>query len=441
MPTFGGISPAASSGLAALAPHAAAGVSNSAGPVEDSQEAPTPVSLYVHVPFCVSKCAYCDFYSEAAVDPARYAQFVDAVLFEAGHWSHYDLLDDVPTIYIGGGTPTIMGDELVRLVEGLMQTVRLRPGAEVTVETNPETTDIQMVARLVEAGVNRFSIGVQSFDDSVLRTLGRCHDVAQTQRALQALRESDIPFSIDLICGVPGQTFPSWEATLEQAVASGARHASVYPLAVEPGTPLEAAVLEGRTPAPDPDVAADMMLAAEVALTVGGMPRYEVANYAQPGHEARHNLVYWTGGAYLGVGPHAASMLPYPLYEAVAAGEGWEVAAPDAAHVPARARFTREVTLAEYLRYPLRRPEPLELLTAPDAAREDVMLGLRLTAGVLASQVDAAGLGGVLQDLAEQGLVELGADDSGDLRWATTQAGWLLGNQVFGAVWAGPEGS
>ena len=194
-------------------------------------------------------------------------------------------------------------------------------------------------------------------------------------------------------------------------------------------------------PAPDPDVAADMMLAAEVALTVRGMPRYEVANYAQPGHEARHNLVYWTGGAYLGVGPHAASMLPYPLFERVAAGEGWVVPTGDANHEPARARFTREVAVGEYVRYPLKRPEPFELLTAQETAREDVMLGLRLAAGVLASQADAAGLGDVLQGLSEQGLVALGVDDSGDLRWATTQAGWLLGNQVFGAVWPGPEGS
>ena len=422
MPTSGGIDPAPSSGPAARAAEAAA--------------PPLPVSLYVNVPFCVSKCSYCDFYSEVG-ESRRSAQFVDAVLFEAGHWSHYDLLDDVPTLYIGGGTPTLLGDELVRLVEGLRGTARLRSDAEITVETNPETTDIELIARLVEAGVNRFSLGVQSFDDAVLRTLGRCHDSAQTQRALQALRESGMPFSIDLICGVPGQSYESWDATLESAVASGARHVSVYPLTVEDGTPLAASVREGTVSTPDPDVAADMMLAAEVALTVAGMPRYEVANYAQPGHEARHNLVYWTGGAYLGLGPHASSMLPFPVYERVADGEGWATPAFTGETATARARFTREAPLLAYLRHPLERPEPLELLTAQEAAREDVMLGLRLVAGVPGRQAEAAGVGGVLRDLAEQGLVMLTTDDADLERWCTTQRGWLLGNQVFGAVWSG----
>jgi oxygen-independent coproporphyrinogen-3 oxidase len=361
---------------------------------------------------------------------------VDAALFEAGHWSHYDLLDDVPTMYLGGGTPTALGPELVRLVRGLRGTARLRADAEITVETNPETTDVDLVARLVEAGVNRFSLGVQSFDDSVLVALGRCHDAAQTEQALQALRGSGAPFSIDLMCGVPGQTYESWDATLEQAVASGARHVSVYPLTVEEGTPLHAAVSDGRMPAPDPDVAADMMLAAEVALAAAGMPRYEVANYAQPGHEARHNLVYWSGGAYLGVGPHAASMLPYPLFQRIAEGEGWAMPAPG--DEPAvRARFTRVTSLDAYVRRPLARPEPVETLTGPEAAREDVMLRLRLTAGVTAAQAESAGVDQVLRDLAEQGLVVLGADDEGVSRWSTTQNGWLLGNRVFGAVWAG----
>jgi putative oxygen-independent coproporphyrinogen III oxidase len=397
--------------------------------------APLPVSLYVHVPFCVSKCAYCDFYSEAG-ESRRYAQYVDAALFEAGHWSHYDLLDDVPTLYFGGGTPTALGQELVRLVRGIRETASLRPDAEVTVETNPETTEPQLIADLVEAGVTRFSLGVQSFDDAVLATLGRCHDSATTLVALETLRAAGVPFSIDLICGVPGQSFESWEADLEQAVASGARHVSVYPLAVEEGTPMAAAVASGGLPAPDPDAAADMMLAAEIALTTAGMPRYEVANYAQPGHEARHNLVYWTGGAYLGIGPHAASMLPHPLFARLADGEGW-TRGETAAAAPARARFTRVTTLEAYLRTPLARPEPVESLSEAEAMREDVMLGLRTTAGVDATVVEAAGLTAVLSGLRDQGLVALQRDAEGVERWRTTQRGWLLGNQVFGAVWSG----
>ena len=393
----------------------------------------TPVSLYVHVPFCLSKCAYCDFYSEVG-ELRQHARFVDAALFEAGHWSHYGLLDDVPTLYVGGGTPTVLGVELVRLVRGLAETARLRADAEVTVETNPEVTDATLVAELIDAGVNRFSLGVQSFDDEVLRTLGRCHDAARAREATRVLREAGVAFSIDLICGVPGQSAESWEATLEEAVSCGARHVSVYPLSIEPGTPMASAVEAGRMAEPDSDVAADMMLAAEVALAVAGMPRYEVASYAQPGREARHNIVYWTGGAYLGVGPHAASMLPVDAFERVAAGEGWTV--PDGGGVvAARVRFTRTTTLEQYLRHPLARPEPLELLSAAAAAREDVMLELRLTLGVGAEKAAAAGVTEALADLAEEGLVTLDPDPDGVARWRTTQRGWLLGNRVFGAVW------
>jgi oxygen-independent coproporphyrinogen-3 oxidase len=396
--------------------------------------APTPVSLYVHVPFCVSKCAYCDFYSLPGGTAEQYVRFVDAILFEAGHWSHYDLLDDVPTMYLGGGTPTVLGPELVRLVQGLRQTAVLRPDAEITVETNPETTDEKLVAALVEAGVNRFSIGVQSFDDDVLRTLGRCHDAARASQALDVLRRADVSFSLDLICGVPGQTFTSWEDTLERAVASGARHVSVYPLSVEEGTPLAGAVADGRMSAPDPDVAADMMLAAEVALAAAGLHRYEVANYAQPGHESRHNTVYWTGGAYLGAGPHAASMLPYELYARVAEAEGWALPGEGTA---ARVRFVRECDVAGYVRRPLASPGTPEYLSAADAAREDVMLGLRLSEGVTVEEVSYAGVGAVLERLESLGLVRLTTGADGAQRWSTTQRGWLLGNEVFGAVWSG----
>lgn len=414
---------AASSGLALLAADAAGAAS-------------TPVSLYVHVPFCLSKCAYCDFYSETG-ESRRFSQFVDAVLFEAGHWSHYGLLDDVPTMYVGGGTPTVMGPELVRLVRGLGDTAHLRPDAEITVETNPETTDAALVAALVDAGANRFSIGVQSFDDSVLTTLGRCHDVASTARALDILRAARVSFSIDLICGVPGQSFESWDDTLEKAVNSGARHVSVYPLTVEDGTPLDAAIRDGRSAAPDPDVAAEMMLVAEVALSAAGLLRYEVANYAQPGHESRHNSVYWTGGAYLGVGPHAASMLPRNLYAPVGAGEGWGLPVTADGGEPARIRWTREVALADYVRDPLAAPAPMEALSGAEAAREDVMLGLRLTDGVPADQVQTAGVTRVLEQLEGRGLVRLGAGRDGLARWRTTQNGWLLGNEVFSSVWAG----
>jgi oxygen-independent coproporphyrinogen-3 oxidase len=319
-----------------------------------------------------------------------------------------------------------------------METARVRPGAEITVETNPETTDAALVASLVAAGVNRFSMGVQSFDDDVLRTLGRCHDAQRARDAIGVLRDSGADFSIDLICGVPGQSYASWDATLEEAVGCGARHFSVYPLQVEEGTPLDAAVRAGEVPAPDSDVAADMMLAAEVALAAAGTPRYEVASYAQPGHEARHNLVYWTGGSYLGVGPHAASMLMAGQYRRVAEAEGWVL--PSETDPPcARARFTREANLIDYVRHPLAAPGPVEFLDAAEVAREDAMLGLRMAAGITAAQAEAAGAIEALAGLAEEGLVRVVATQGGEARWSTTEQGWLLGNRVFEAVWTADD--
>lgn len=398
--------------------------------------APTPVSLYVHVPFCVSKCAYCDFYSLPGAD-ALAGPFVDAALVEVSGWARHGLLRDVPTLYVGGGTPTALGDDLLRLVQGIREIASLRADAEITVETNPETTDGAEIGALADAGVSRFSLGVQSFDDTVLRTLGRVHDAAKAQAAIEVLHAVGVPFSIDLMCGVPGQSFASWEATLEAAVASGARHVSVYPLTVEPGTPMAAAVETGRMHEPDEDIAADMMLAAEVALATAGLRRYEVANYAAPGRESRHNTVYWTGGAYLGMGPHAASMLPYQLYAAVASVEDWNLPVADGVERPVRARFSHEAGLEDYVRGPFVDPAPVELLSAAEAAREDVMLGLRLATGVSVASAKAAGVDAVLRRLAAEGLVEQVRGDDGVPRWRTTPRGWLLGNVVYGAVWAG----
>ena len=408
-----------------------------AGDDDAADVAPLTVALYVHVPFCLSKCAYCDFVS-AVSDDRWHAPFVDAILFSASHWASFGLLEDVPTLYFGGGTPTILGDELVRLVSGLRQIVELRDDAEITVETNPDTTTPALIADLVAAGVNRFSLGIQSFDDDVLSTLGRRHDAESARDAAAALAASGVPFSVDLICGVPGQSDDSWARSLAEAVRTGAGHVSVYPLTVEEGTPLAAAVAAGTVAEPDSDAAAAMMLAAQSALAQAGIERYEVANYARVGSEARHNTVYWTGGAYLGLGPSASSMLPATAYGQVAAAEGWPDAdaGSDADCAPAaRVRFTTTADTTAFLRRPLGAPSEVESLSAEETAREDVMLGMRLSQGVCATQVEAAGLLPVMESLADDGLVERVATDTD--RWRTTSRGWLMGNVVFGRLWAG----
>ncbi len=373
-----------------------------------------PVSLYAHLPFCLSKCAYCDFRSHVPEHAREQRDYVDALLEDARRWAARGLLADVPTLYVGGGTPTTLGDDLVRLVEGLRAVARLREDAEVTVETNPDVTTPALVHRLVEAGVNRFSMGVQSFDDGVLRTLGRRHDAGRAEQAAAVLRESGARFSLDLICGVPGQSEASWRDTVERAVATGAGHVSVYPLSVEEGTPLAASIASGALPPPGEDAAADMMLLAERVLEGAGLERYEVASYAREGERCRHNVVYWTGGAYLGLGDGASSMLPAALVAELGARR-LPVPHPGAA----RGRFVAD------------EPESVEFLTSAEAAREDVMLGLRLVEGVTAEQARAAGVEGALRQLADDALVE-----RANGRWRTTRRGWLLGNEVFGRVWA-----
>ncbi len=414
--------------------------------VEVEPQAPLPVGLYVHVPFCLSKCAYCDF--ESAVSDSRWhAPYVDAVLFAAAHWASYDLLADVPTLYFGGGTPTILDDELVRLVEGLREIATIRPGAEITVETNPDTTDATLIDALVAVGVNRFSLGVQSLDDSVLRTLGRRHSAADALLAAGVLASSGQAFSVDLICGVPGQSSRSWAETLGEALGTGAGHMSVYPLSIEDDTPLAQAIDAGKMSEPDPDEAAAMMQAAARMLGDVGLERYEVANYARPDAESRHNNSYWTGGPYLGIGPSAASMLPSDVFTSVADAEGWNrdarvedaaIASRDTdrdAQPAARTRFTTAPDTTAFIRQPLAAPADIERLTASEAAREDVMLGMRLTRGVSAEQVEAADLSEVLSGLAADGLVTLTPDQ----RWRVTERGWLLGNEVFGRIWQGAE--
>jgi oxygen-independent coproporphyrinogen-3 oxidase len=264
---------------------------------------------------------------------------------------------------------------------------------------------------------------VQAFDDRVLRFLGRRHDAKQARQALARVREVGVALSIDLMCGIPGQSAASWAESLEEALDAGAGHVSVYPLSIEEGTALAAAVSSGLVAEPDSDVAAEMMQAAEKRLAEAGLRRYEVASFALPGAEARHNSAYWTGASYMGIGPGAHGMLSAGVARTIGllgAGVGGDVA---------RVRYANESNPVGWLRG---EAGGIELLGAEEAAREDVMLGMRLVRGVPAVQVADAGLAEVLASLAEDGLAELV-----DARWRTTERGWLLGNEVFRRIWTG----
>ncbi len=387
-----------------------------------------PAHLYVHVPFCASKCDYCDFVSVAGAD----ADFVEVVFAgirtQVTTWARSGLEGVIETVYFGGGTPSLHPDQVVRTLAHIRETMIMHPQAEITVEANPDSLPGETARAFAAAGITRVSVGVQSFDDRVLRVLGRRHDAASAGRACKAVIDAGMDLSVDLMCGVPGQTITSWSETLSRGVATGAHHASVYPLTIEDATPMAVALSAGLLPEPNPDEAADMMVLAEESLGYHGLSRYEVANYAESrAHESRHNTAYWTGRPYAGIGPGAHGMLDAATAKAVG------LLAEDAADV-ARVRYANVASISDWL---VGRGDSVELLTEQEARREDVMLGMRLTRGVSETEVAAAGLTRVMSSLGEDGLVEQEAAATGAVRWKTTRRGWLLGNQVFGRLWAG----
>lgn len=389
-----------------------------------------PAHLYIHVPFCASKCAYCDFASVAGASDDVVRGVFTGIRSQLRRWATTGLSGVLETVYFGGGTPSRYPEEVIGVLDFVREHFSVRDGAEITVEGNPDSLDSEVARAFAGAGVTRVSVGVQSFDDGVLRVLGRRHDAQAAWEACSAVREAGLDLSVDLICGVPGQSITSWSETLARAVASGACHVSVYPLSVEDGTPLQVASDTGLLDEPDPDTAAEMMILAEATLGRYSLGRYEVANYAEGReHESRHNTAYWSGSQYIGAGPGAHGMLDAQTALTVGLlGSNDEPAA--------RVRYANARDIEEWL---VGKGDSAEPLTAEEAAREDVMLGMRLVRGVPWMQVQAAGLTSVLERLAGQGLVELVSDavSRPGPNWRTTQRGWLLGNVVFSSIWAG----
>ena len=385
-------------------------------------EAVLPEHFYFHVPFCRAKCSYCDFTSYAGCDSQDVFAVFAGMEAEVHRWSFASLPGVIATVYVGGGTPSLHAAPVGQLLDQVRRHLPLRSDAEITVEANPDSLTPFALEAMLEGGATRISVGVQAFDDGVLRLLGRLHDSRQARTALSLVHDAGVELSVDLICGVPGQSIASWVESLEQALDSGAKHLSIYPLAIEEGTALSVAISGGLVAEPDPDIAAEMMLVAQTRLAASGIARYEVANYAAPGHESVHNSAYWTGKPYVGIGPGAHGMLQPGTARTI----GMYFGDADAEDV-ARLRYSNAGQIDAWL---MGAPAEVERLSAAEVGREDVMLGLRLVRGVRSAQVSAAGLDDVLASLASDGLTELV-----DAHWRTTERGWLLGNVVFGRVW------
>jgi oxygen-independent coproporphyrinogen-3 oxidase len=261
--------------------------------------------VYVHWPFCLSKCPYCDFNSHVrdAVDQDRWR---DALLAEIRHVADRTAGETVSSVFFGGGTPSLMPPRTVAAVlDAIAAAWPLAPDVEVTLEANPTSAEAANFAALAAAGVNRLSVGVQALDDAALRFLGRQHAAAEALAAVRMARRHVDRVSFDLIYARPGQTVDSWTAELRQALAEGPNHLSLYQLTLEPGTAFHQLWRQGKLTPLDDDLQADLYAATQAVCGEAGLPAYEVSNHAVPGQESRHNLTYWRYGSYVGIGPGA----------------------------------------------------------------------------------------------------------------------------------------
>ena len=266
---------------------------------------PPPIALYIHWPFCLAKCPYCDFNSHvrAAVEPRHWR---DALLRDMAHEAAVTGPRTISSIFFGGGTPSLMPPSLVAdLIDEAARLWVLSEDCEITLEANPSSVETGNFAALAQTGVNRVSLGVQSFHDEVLRRLGRLHDADEARAAIEVAQANFARVSFDLIYARPEQTEAAWEAELRDALTFGTDHLSLYQLTIEPGTRFATDVRRGVLKPLDDDAAATLYDLTAAITTDAGLPPYEISNHARPGSESRHNLTYWRYGDYVGIGPGA----------------------------------------------------------------------------------------------------------------------------------------
>ena len=385
-----------------------------------------PIALYVHIPFCLSKCNYCDFNTYEGIENLM-PSFVDALDAEIEVWGQRLQRPRVSSVFFGGGTPSYLSiHSITRLLERVKSTMQIVADAEITLEANPDDVRLEKVKAWRGAGFNRISIGVQSFDDVILAALSRRHSADDAVCAVESARAYGFDnVSIDLMFGLPNQTIAVWEQTLERAIALGTEHLSLYGLQIEPGTPLHRDVQIGTVPTPDDDLAADMYEIAMDRLGDAGYEHYEISNWAKAGYRSKHNLTYWLNKPYLGVGPGAHSSMmgrrfanmKSPRGYIRSVSEAYRASLPDDFHVA-----TGELAI-----------DFVESTTRSMAMSETMMLGMRLSEGVSKSEferrfetsIDTV-YGPSIDALTRSGLIEVRGDTI-----RLTRRGRLLGNNVF----------
>ena len=371
-----------------------------------------PLGLYIHVPFCRSKCEYCDFYSlSGGLHHESMDLYLQAVLAHIKETAQRAVGYCVDSVYFGGGTPSFFGAQgLIRILAEIDRRFHLQPDAEITLEANPDSLNMQSLEKLRRAGFNRLSIGVQSDDDNLLKALGRPHNYKQAQMAVaQARRAGFANISLDLMFGLPNQSREQWMKTLPNVMELKPDHISCYGLKVEPNTKLWE--YKDCANLPDDDAQADMYFYAVETLESFGLHQYEISNFAKPGFESRHNLKYWTGEPYIGFGPAASSDF---------GGN----------------RFTAEANLDKYITGILEQGSILsecETIPMRERAGEYLMLRLRTVYGIEENEymqtylLPFAPLEKLLTAYAQRGLAE--KTEAG--RWRLTAKGFMVSNSIL----------
>lgn len=371
-----------------------------------------PGSLYIHIPFCYHKCHYCDFYSLVDTQD-RQGRFTERLVSELTALAEYG--SPLRTIFVGGGTPTLLAPaHWRRILSVIASRFEREKACEFTVEANPETVTEEVMETLVDGGVNRISMGVQSFDRRHLKTLERWHDPESVQRASETIRAAGISrLSADLIFGIPGQSVAEWDADLERALSLGTEHLSCYGLTYEPGTAMTARLEAGLITRTEEEIETAMFLHTRTRLGTAGLLPYEISNFARPGAECRHNLVYWRNESWLAAGPSAS------------------------AHV-AGCRWKNVPHLAKYLESGagLSSAQDFEEADSVRALVETLLMGLRLAEGVcdrriksMADDVGPSQWSRILADAESAERRGLLARQRG--RWTLTEAGVLRSDSVI----------
>ena len=378
--------------------------------------------IYIHIPFCRSRCSYCDF-ATGMYESELAARYVDAVVSEIAAGREVEQPSDVDTIYLGGGTPSLLTPaQIEQILKAVRDRFKVLDGAEVTIELNPGDGGMSAASKqgklweFRNLGINRASFGAQTFDDRDLKQLGRTHTASDIYSTFDHLREAGFEnINFDLIAGLPGQSLAGWQRNLDEALKLRPEHLSLYLLDVHEGTPLADQIKRGMRPAPDDDLAAEMYRLLIDEVTSAGYEHYEISNFCLPGFESRHNTKYWTGAPYYGFGCSAHSF----------DGE--------------RRRWANERDAAKYVGLVKNGKSPIverTNLTNEDARSESIFLGLRLMRGV-DLQSHRARFGkdllqehnGEIDRLREAGLIRT---DCNVLK--LTMRGVLLSNEVFAAL-------